>query len=1808
MVPGAAASGSYPNTTSAITYSLNGSPVTGNTASDVLLVQPAPVVTKTFLDDPVSAGGSVELEFTVTNTSLTSAATDITFQDIFGTEIRTASVTPPAECCGTGSQCTFTPFFNPAPPCNPCDGIPGRLSLTGGTLAAGGSCTFSITLDVAADAAPGVYPNATTEITATVDAETVTGLPAADDLVVVAAPDLSKSFLDDPVAAGTTTTLEFTLSHSPNSPTAATDIAFTDDLEATLSGLTATLPVSPDPPCGAGSSLTASAGDSLLTFSGGTLQPGEECSFSVTVNVPAGAASGTYSNTTSGVGATVSGTPLTSPPAQGNLRVAGLALSKEFIGDPALPGDTVTLRFTIDKADAADDVSAIFFTDTLSTVLSGLMATAPLPSDPCGAGSSISGTTFLIFVGGALPPGEASCTFDVSVQVPNSAPDGIFGSVTSTMSATIGGTTLAFDPASDSLEVNSQLLSLAKGFIDDPVAPGETTTLRFTLTNLDAAEGITGIAFTDDLDATLTGLLPTGLPFAACGGMVEASPTPATISFSGGSLTAGEECVFDVVATVPMAAVASEYLNTTSSVSGLIGAADVSGTPASDVLQVVDRLDFTKSFDGPSTAGGTATLTFTITNPGSDAVNGLAFSDDLSATLAGLVATNLPIADVCGPGSLLTGTSFLAMTGGNLPPLGGTCSFDVDLQLPAVAPGGDYLNSTSDLQENGLVVAEPATATLTVLEADLGVTKTDGVTSATPGSSVVYTIVATNSGPNDAPSAAVADVFPAILTSSWTSVAAGGATGNSNSSGDLSDTLSMPSGSSVTYTVTCAIPADASGTLTNTVAIQDLTIADANPSNDIAVDNDTVLVPQSDLAVTKTDGVTSAVPGQTTLVYTIVASNLGPSNEAAATLTDTFPADRTCTYTSVAAGGATGNTANGAGDLAETLFLPVGSSVTYTATCDIDASASGTLSNTATIASSSLDPVPGNDSATDNDTVLSPEADLGVTKTDGLSTAVPGQTVTYTIVASNAGPSDDPAATLTDIFPSTLIGCTYTSVAAGGATGNTANGAGDLAETLSLPAGSSVTYTLTCTIDSAAGGVLSNTADIASSVTDPVSANDSASDDDVLIPRADLAITKTDGVTSAVPGESVTYTIIVSNNGPSDDPAATVADAFPSELTCTYTSVAAGGASGNTAGAGDLAETLSLPAASSVTYTAVCDIDSSATGTLSNTATVTNSVDDTIPANNSATDSDTVLTPESDVAVTKTDGVTSAVPGESLTYTIVASNNGPSDDTAAVLTDALPAELVSCTFTSVATGGASGNTAAGSGDLNETLGLPVGGEVTYTVECTIDPAATGTLSNTAEIAASTTDNEPTNDSATDDDTVLTPTADLEVNKFGPASITVGNTLEYAINVDNLGPSTATAVLLEDPTPAGLVFSSANSPCSGGFPCDLGTLGPLTGLTILANFEVPGDYAGPSPIENTATVSSDATDNEPANNSSTVSTDVVFDSDPPVVTDVSTLAGPLAECDALRQPIESLQITIEDDISDIVGADDPAAFQLLASGPDGDFATDSCGAPAGDDVAVEILSQSVDGVNPVTVSLRVADAVGLGAGLYRFLACDSIADGANNALDGDGDGIDGGDFVIPFFRADPENLLDNGHFDDCPVSLEPWIVGVTPPNQVQPGAAGTDDADGSPLSASVQLVYSTIEISSLAQCVPVSAGQPHRLEARYRFEPVAAAIASFVPDCEFFDGPACVGTSLGSLGAETLLEDTGGSWLSFGTEFTTPAGAVSALCDFSAEGLGTDLAFDLYRDALFFGPNALIFTDGFESGDVSAWSSTVQEDP
>jgi uncharacterized repeat protein (TIGR01451 family) len=126
-----------------------------------------------------------------------------------------------------------------------------------------------------------------------------------------------------------------------------------------------------------------------------------------------------------------------------------------------------------------------------------------------------------------------------------------------------------------------------------------------------------------------------------------------------------------------------------------------------------------------------------------------------------------------------------------------------------------------------------------------------------------------------------------------------------------------------------------------------------------------------------------------------------------------------------------------------------------------------------------------------------------------------------------------------------------------------------------------------------------------------------------------------------------------------------------------------------------------------------------------------------------------------DLAITKTDGTSAVRPGDTLTYTITASNSGPQAVNGATVADTLPAKLTNVSWTCA--GASSGTcTASGSGNINDTVNLPVGASVTYTVSAKVDLGARGSLANTATVASAGGITDPilSNNLTTDIDTII----------------------------------------------------------------------------------------------------------------------------------------------------------------------------------------------------------------------------------------------------------------------------------------------------------------------------------------------------------------------------------------------------------------------------------------------------------------------
>ncbi|MBD2757433.1 putative Ig domain-containing protein [Spirosoma validum] len=275
---------------------------------------------------------------------------------------------------------------------------------------------------------------------------------------------------------------------------------------------------------------------------------------------------------------------------------------------------------------------------------------------------------------------------------------------------------------------------------------------------------------------------------------------------------------------------------------------------------------------------------------------------------------------------------------------------------------------------------------------------------------------------------------------------------------------------------------------------------------------------------------------------------------------------------------------------------------------------------------------------------------------------------------------------------------------------------------------------------------------------------------------------------SGVPGGSVSYTITVANAGPNDAANVQVTDILPNDLTITMvtTSYSNGTIAADPPTNNTVRATIPLLRTGDVARVFVtATIRATAMGNLSNTATVTASTADPVPANNSATATSS-LTPRADLSIACTDGQNSVQAGSPLTYTLVVANSGPSSVTGATVTDNFPSSLTGITWTASGAGGGA-VAASGSGNLNELVNLPVGGSVTFLVTATLSASATGSLINTAIVTVpnSVTDTNLANNSATDTDAIIPITPTISGFTAVGNSVCVGSPVTFTATVGNV---------------------------------------------------------------------------------------------------------------------------------------------------------------------------------------------------------------------------------------------------------------------------------------------------------------------------------------------------------------------------------------------------------------------------------------
>jgi uncharacterized repeat protein (TIGR01451 family) len=248
-----------------------------------------------------------------------------------------------------------------------------------------------------------------------------------------------------------------------------------------------------------------------------------------------------------------------------------------------------------------------------------------------------------------------------------------------------------------------------------------------------------------------------------------------------------------------------------------------------------------------------------------------------------------------------------------------------------------------------------------------------------------------------------------------------------------------------------------------------------------------------------------------------------------------------------------------------------------------------------------------------------------------------------------------------------------------------------------------------------------------------VSSNNSITETTTVSVQADMEITKTDDPDPVIAGNPLTYTLTITNNGPSDAQSVVVTDTLPSEVTYSGVSTTscsqAGGVVTCTLG--------TMTPGASATVTITTDVPLGIFGSLQNQAEVSSSTTDPDTGNNTVVETTTAKV-EANLAISKTDDPDPVFAGQPLTYTLTISNTGSYTATNVVVTDTLPAKVIY----SLATPD-QGICTHASGEVTCTLGtiLP-GGTATIIVTVDVQTSAYGGLTNTAGVTSDAQDTNP----------------------------------------------------------------------------------------------------------------------------------------------------------------------------------------------------------------------------------------------------------------------------------------------------------------------------------------------------------------------------------------------------------------------------------------------------------------------------------
>lgn len=853
------------------------------------------------------------------------------------------------------------------------------------------------------------------------------------------------------------------------------------------------------------------------------------------------------------------------------------------------------------------------------------------------------------------------------------------------------------------------------------------------------------------------------------------------------------------------------------------------------------------------------------------------------------------------------------------------------------------------------------------------------------GETFRYTIEVTNSGPDTATNLVIGETIPAPIT----------LVSNLPESGTFITSTRrwtipfLPAGSTTRLFLDARIDSitglpsgGLNNELINTAEVLSVDQVDINsvPGNNDPAEDDqdsaTVRVAIADVSLTKTSLTPAPNVGELSR-FEIVVSNAGPDAATNLVIRDILPSG--LVYRSDSQSDAAGDYNNVTG-LWTIPSLGVGQTTSLQINADV--TSSGTFTNTAELIEvdqDDPDSTPGNNRVDEDDqasdVITTPIIDLSLSKTvDPLRPSVGGE-VTFTLTATNSGPDTATGVIVRDTLPSGFqFGSADPSAAFVSSTGIWTVGTIASGESRTLQIRGNVVAT--DLFDNRAEIIEADQFDRDST---PGNGFDNGEDDAVIVPitpaSADLSLTKTIDDSTPNVGQDVTFTLTIRNDGPDVANSIEVLESLPGGLT-NIRSQTMSGTYNNNDQVWRVPE-LRVGATASLSLIGTVDFDANNTTsplTRINSAEVIASSQrdpDSTP-NNQSTDEDDDAAVEYvpqliDLALTKSIDNNRPNAGQTVSYEVSLTNDGPTDATGIVVADPLPEGL---TFASSTPEIGSYNSTTGRWSINQ---LNAGATARLILRASVAPNANNVdailrdgIVNIAEVVAADQpdrDSIPDNNAENEDDfasVLLTlPQADLSLTK------TVDNPnpdqnefVEFLVTLINAGPDPASGVLIQETVPPGLADVTV-TPLEGDYNATtnrwtIDTLPPNQSVSL----QVRGRITSSAILTNAAEIiAADQFDPDSVPGSGLPTEDdfASVEVTPQVVDiDVSAVADPFevvegdtfaltvtvrngqAISPSTSSPIAALNTTINRPISDasgvVVGIDIPAGLTLLSVDP------------------------------------------------------------------------------------------------------------------------------------------------------------------------------------------------------------------------------------------------------------------------------------